>query len=181
MNPDFRTLPEDSEVRTPFGKGVWVTSFPVVHRVQSIGYTVGRSVQKLRPEYAHLTGPEIGALRKGGTVITDEVSTPLVTFIGDCTGASLRANPHIWNSKVVIIEATYVEPEDRANADEHGHTHIDDVWAALSEAGPAPACEAVILKHFSLKHSPNRVREVVDTHCPPEWRDRVHVFLPDPE
>lgn len=174
--PDFRVLPEGDKVA--FKKGVWVRAFPVEHRVQSQGFTVGRTVQKLKPEFAHLPGAEIGALRKAGTVVSDSLDTALVTFIGDCTGASLRANGHIFDSKVVIVEATYVEPGDRANADRHGHTHLEDVVEALRAAGPAPSCEAVVLKHFSLKHHPDRVRERVAELVPAEWADRVKVFLP---
>lgn len=177
--PNLRTLPDDLSL-TQIRKGVWARSFPVTHRVRSVGYTIGRTVQKLRPEYAHLTGPEIGALRKGGTVITDAVDTPLVTFIGDCIGQSLIEQSHIFESKIVILECTYVEDEDQENATAHGHTHLRDIVEVLSH-GSAPACEALILKHFSLKSDPKRVRELVEQMTPPEWKGRVHVFLPPVE
>lgn len=177
--PNLHVMRDDLSL-TQIRKGVWARSFPVTHRVRSVGYTIGRTVQKLRPEYATLTGPEIGALRKGGTQITDEVSTPLVTFIGDCVGQSLSDQAHIWESKVIIIECTYTENEDQENATHHGHTHLQEIVDVLSRT-PAPACEALILKHFSLKSDPKRVRELVDLMTPPEWKGRVHVFLPPME
>lgn len=173
--PNFQTLPEAGV--TLFGQRQWVRAFPVKHRVPSQGFTIGRTVQKLKPEFADLTGPEIGALRKGGTVVTDSVLTPLITFIGDCVGESLTDQAHIWDSKVVVIECTYVEPEDMANAQEHGHTHLDEIVEVLSRT-PAPACEAVVLKHFSLKHDPARIRELVAERIPAEWASRVHILLP---
>ena len=46
------------------------------------------------------------------------------------------------------------------------------------EVGPCPAVEALVLKHFSLKCDPKRVRELVASRIPPEWRDRVYIFYP---
>ena len=173
--PNFQVLPEDGV--TPFKKGLWVRAFPVKHRVPSQGFTIGRTVQKLKPEFADLTGPEIGAKRKAGVQVTDSVETPVITFIGDCEGISLTTQAHIWNSKVVVIECTYIEPEDTANAKEHGHTHLDEIVEVLSRT-VSSACEAVVLKHFSLKHDPKRIRELVTERIPAEWASRVHILLP---
>jgi ribonuclease Z len=175
--PNFQTLPDDGTTRTAFKRGLWVTAFPVRHRVPSQGFTVGRTVQKLKPEYEGLPGAEIGALRKAGTVVTDAVETPLVTFIGDCVGESLTTQAHIWDSKVVIIECTYVEDADAPNAAAYGHTHLREIVEVLSRT-PAPACEALVLKHFSMKVNTERVRELVAAAVPPEWANRVHVLLP---
>lgn len=172
--PTFKVL---SDERVPFKKGLWVRAFPVKHRAPSQGFTIGRTVQKLKPEYASLTGPEIGQLRKAGTVVSDSLHTPIITFIGDCEGVSLTEQSHIWDSKVVVIECTYVEPEDAQLAAHHGHTHLDEIVEVLSRT-PAPACEGLVLKHFSLKHDPKRVRELVASRIPAEWADRVHILLP---
>ena len=173
--PNFRVLPEDS--RQTFKKGLWVRAFPVSHRVPSQGFTVGRTVNKLRPEFAALTGQEIGALRKAGKVITDPFETAVFTFIGDCEGRSLTEQAHIWESKVLVIECTYIEPEDRAHAHEHGHTHLDEIVEVLSRT-EAPACAAVVLKHFSMKYSPETIRERIAQRIPAAWADRVHILLP---
>lgn len=174
--PVFLSAPVGN--RADLKKGRWVEAFPVEHRVESFGYTVGRTVQKLKPEFAHLTGPEIGAARKAGTVITDTVDTKLVTFIGDCTGASLAANTHIFESKVVIIECTHIEPEDISRSEKYAHTHLDHIVEVLTAVGSAPSCEAVVLKHFSQKYDPTRIRELVAARIPAEWASRVHVLLP---
>lgn len=173
--PNFEFL--DNYERTPLKKGVWVEAFPVTHRVPSQGFTVGRTVQKLKPKYAHLEGAAIGALRKAGTVVTDSVETPVVTFIGDCVGASLKDERHIWTSKVVIIECTYIEDEDVEAAAERGHTHLNEIIDLLRSLD-APECDAVVLKHFSLKCSPNRIRELVASRVPASWASRVHLLLP---
>ena len=177
--PNLFVLPPDRSRRS-FKKGLWVETFSVEHRAPSVGYTIGRTVQKLRAEYETLSGPEIGALRKSGTVITDPVDTALVTFIGDCTGESLAANTHIFKSKVVIIECTHVDDDQRERTAKYGHTHLRDIVDALNAVGDAPECEAVILKHFSLKESPEHIRARVAELIPSAWASRVHVLLPPP-
>lgn len=175
--PQMVVVPTDRS-RGKFKRGLWIEAFPVEHRSPSVGYTVGRTVQKLKPDFVGLRGDEIGTLRRNGTVVTDEVSTPLVTFIGDCTGASLAANKHIFDSKVVIIECTHVDDDQQERTAKYGHTHLRDIVAVLSSFDPPEACEAVILKHFSLKEHPDHIRERVTALTPPAWASRVKVFLP---
>lgn len=181
LPPDQVTYPKlypaPVDGRLVLGRGLWATAFPVEHRVESVGYTIGRTVQKLKPAYQELSGPEIGQLRKEGVAVTDPVDTALVTFIGDCTGASLAANPHIWDSRVVIIEATYVEDEDLPKAVERMHTHLQEVADVLRTV-KGPRCDALVLKHFTLKASPERVREQVAKLIPVDWVNRTHVLLP---
>lgn len=170
-------LPRHDKETFSIRKGLWARAFSVEHRAPSLAYTVGRTVNKLRPTFAALTGPEIAALRQAGTTVTDSVDTALVTFLGDHTGAALRANPHIWDSKVVVVECTYVEPEDQANAAARTHTHLAEIVDVLREV-EAPACEALVLKHFSLKNNPRRIREVVEASLPDGWGYRTHLLLP---
>src|SRR6185503_17745143 len=93
-------------VALPTRKDLFVSAFPVVHRVPSLGYTLVERRKKLKAEFATKTGPEIAALRKQGVDVQDNVDVALLTFIGDCIGDSLLEQDHIWRSAVVIIEAT---------------------------------------------------------------------------
>ena len=177
--PVLRVVPPDgvTKVPLPHKKGLWSKAFPVDHRVTSVAYTIGRTVNKLKAEFAHLDGQAIGTLRKSGTVVTDSVDTPMVTFIGDCVGSSLDVHTHIFDSKVVIIECTYVDDEDQENARKNTHTHLREIVDTLSRT-PAPLCEALVLKHFSLKYDPTHIREMVMGALPPEWVNRTHILLP---
>src|SRR5262249_29882229 len=48
-----------------------VEAFDVVHRIASRGYTVLESRTKLKPAYAGLSGPELGAARARGEAVAD--------------------------------------------------------------------------------------------------------------
>ena len=174
--PNFQVLTDPAE-RVAYKKGFWATAFEVEHRAPSQGFTIGRTTQKLKPEYEGLEGREIGVLRKAGTNVTDELHTALFTFIGDCTGRTLFREKHIWDSQVLVIECTYIDEEHRENAVDRQHTHLDDIVEILSRT-PAPKCQALVLKHFSMKYGPSYVKRRVMERIPASWRDRVHILLP---
>lgn len=174
--PDLRCALE-VESLLPHRKDLWYRSFPVAHRVDSVGYTIGRTVQKLKLEYLSLTGNQIGTLRKGGTEVTTVSHIPLVTFIGDCASETLTEAAHIWDSKLLILECTFVEDDDQDRAVKTTHTHLRELIKVLTVT-PAPNCEALVLKHFSLRDDPARIRQLIREQVPENWKDRIHIFLP---
>lgn len=187
----FEGVPEE-DIETPafqgLGEGDWlvalahrkdlcVRAFPVHHEVPSLGYTVLASKKKLKPEYRDLPGTEIAALRKAGVEVQTDVADPLVTFIGDCNGATLLEQDHIWASPVVILEATFLEPGDEELAAKKGHTHLVEVAHALTTLGDSVQAKHIVLKHFSMKHTRERVFELVEAGIPASFRDRVRLLL----
>lgn len=61
-------------------KTLHVEVLTAYHDTQSVGYGFSRAKQKLKAEYAGLPGKDIGALRKAGTQITEEVLVPQLCF-----------------------------------------------------------------------------------------------------
>ncbi len=172
--PDLRALPL-TRTKLPRTKGGWAYAFPVRHRALSMGYTVGRTTHRLRPEFEGMPGQKLAELRKT-TVISDAVDTPLVTFIGDCDAQTLTEQAHIWDSRVLVLECTYVAHDDLGRAARHTHTHLDEI-ADVLRANDAPAVEALVLKHFSMKSGPAEVRDRVAAAVPKAWRGRVKLLL----
>jgi ribonuclease Z len=181
--PAFHGLEGGPElVALPYRKDLRVRAFPVQHSVPSLGYTLFAHKQKLKAEYRALPGAEIARLRKANVAVQEEVDEPLLTFIGDCNGATLLEQAHIWASPVLILEVTFVEPGEEALARKKLHTHLSELSAALEHFGDRVACEHIVLKHFSMKSSPERVFELVRQGLPERFHERVHVFLsPTPE
>jgi ribonuclease Z len=169
----------DELVPLPHRKDLFVSAFPVKHRVPSLGYTLVERRRKLKAEHAGLAGPEIAALRKSGVEVSDVLDVPLVTFIGDCIGDSLLEEDHIWRSAVVILEATFVEPGEEAVAREKGHSHMSDIGRALRAllARGAALPEAIVLKHFSMKVTREQIDAALTREIPEAARDRVRLFL----
>jgi len=161
----------------PFGRDLFVSAFPVTHRVPSLGYTIIERRKKLKPALAQLTGQEIVALKHRGEEITTSKDQPLVTFIGDCIGESLFEQDHIWDSPVVIIEATFISAGDEGKAREKGHTHLAEIVRLLKERGDRIKSEHIVLKHFSMKHKREEILATIDSSIPEEWKARVQLLI----
>lgn len=177
--PPFHGLSGGAElVPLPYRRDLRVRAFPVRHSVPSLGYTLFAHKQKLKAEYLSLPGAEIAKLRKAKVEVQHEVDEPLLTFIGDCTGATLIEQAHVWASPVLILEATFLEPGEEALAAKKMHTHLSEISAALEHFGDEVRCEHVVLKHFSMKYSPQQVFDFVERGVPARFRERIRVFLP---
>jgi len=176
--PAFHGLAGDASL-TPLAhrKDLRVRAFPVHHSVPSLGYTILAHKKKLKPAFLNLPGPEIGKLRKEGVEVQYDVDDPLLTFIGDCTGATLLEQEHIWASPILIIEATFLEAGEEELAAKKMHTHLSEIATALETFGDKVECEHIVLKHFSMKYPREQVFELVAAGIPARFKDRVRVFL----
>ncbi|MFT7622582.1 MAG: ribonuclease Z [Myxococcota bacterium] len=173
--PDFRgMLPGDGPIPLAHRRDLAVTAFNADHSIPSRGYTISRLKKRLRPEFVGTPGPELGRLRREGVVFEDPVHDPVVTFIGDCTGATLTDESHIWDSRLLIVECTYILPGEQHLADRAKHTHLDELIAILETRAPGPE---LIIKHFSMRYSPAVVRKTVLPRIPAAWRDRTHLLI----
>jgi ribonuclease Z len=161
----------------PRRKDLRVRAFPVTHRVPSLGYTLYAHKRKLKPEYQGVAGAELARLRASGVEVQREVDEPRLTFIGDCIGQSLVDQAHIWQSPVVIIEATFLAPGEEELAARKGHTHLGEIARALDELGDAVTARHIVLKHFSMRYTASEIAEHVDRVIPPRFRPRVQLFL----
>jgi ribonuclease Z len=187
----FEGVPEAEVVTPPFEglrpgdvvqlgrKDLRVRAFPVVHRVPSLGYTLLMVKRKLKPELAGRPGPELARLRQEGAEIQDEVVEPRLTFIGDCIGQSLFDEAHIWDSPVLLLEATFLGPGEEELAARKGHTHLHEIAAALEHFGERVRCRHIILKHFSMRYTVDEIRAHVDRAIPPAFRPRIELLLRD--
>lgn len=176
--PQFHGLvPGADSVALPYRKDLRVRAFPVTHSVPSLGYTILTRKRKLKPEYAGIAGPEIAKLRASGVDVQYEIDEPQVTFIGDCIGASLVEQDHIWDSPIVIIEATFLEAGEEALAAKKQHTHLSEIARTLEQLGDRIATKHIVLKHFSMRYSRDEVMAHVAAGIPERFRDRVRVLL----
>lgn len=176
--PTFHGLVGDGTLVTlAHRKDLRVRAFSVHHSVPSLGYTILAHKKKLKPEYAGLAGPEIGRLRKEGVDVQYDVDDPLLTFIGDCNGATLLEQDHIWASPILILEATFLERGEEALAIKKAHTHLSEIASALETLGDRVACQHIVLKHFSMKYTRDEVLALVAGGIPERFRDRMRVLL----
>ena len=150
-----------------------LTVLPGRHRVPTVGYLFSEVRQKLRDEFAGLSGEEIARLRAKGSAVTRREEVPLLAYPGDCGAEIFDAAPQILSARVLLLECSFLLPEDRERAREYAHIHIEDLVARAALFRN----EAVVLTHFSQRYRPEEIREALRA-LPEPLAERVVAFLP---
>jgi ribonuclease Z len=151
-----------------------VTAFATKHTIPSLGYLVWERRKKLKPEYQELTGDQIRDLRLSGVEVSAEVRLPRVAYMGDTAPAGLDALAAIYQVQILILEMTFVAPNERPSLiHKFGHTHLDDL---IARAGRFEN-EVIIASHFSTRLHPDQIQRIVDRNLPDSLRGRLKVWL----
>ena len=149
-----------------------LTFLPGRHRVPTVGFLFSEVRHKLLDEHAGASGEEIAARRAGGVPITRRETIPLLAYPGDCGPAIFEAAPEILRAKVLLIECSFVAPEDRDRAHAYEHLHVSD----FAERASLFENETIVLTHFTLRSSVEDIRAAVG-ELPESLRSRVVLFL----
>jgi ribonuclease Z len=145
------------------------------HPVPSLGYVVVRRVAKLRPEFQGMTGPQIGALRHGGTDVTEYKDRLELAYATDTLISALDHSPELYQADTLIMECTFLDERKSLSAARAScHIHLDEV---IERAGQF-ANRHVVMMHFSKLYSPDEISGILDARLPPELRCRVVPFIP---
>src|SRR4029077_9808883 len=128
---------------------------------------------KLKDEFVDRSGEEIAALRTSGVEVTRREEIPLLAYPGDCGDEIFEACPELFRARVLLLECSFLLPEDKDRAREYAHIHLDDILerAHLFEN------ETIVLTHFSQRYRPEEIRKAL-TAIPEELSKRVVPFLP---
>ncbi len=145
---------------------------PGRHRVSTVGFLFSEVRRKLQEEHAGASGPEIAALRERGVEVTRREEIPLLAYPGDCGPAIFDAAPEILKAKVLLIECSFVAPEDLDRAHAYEHLHVSD----FAQRADLFENEAIVLTHFTMRSSPSEIRAAV-SGLPETLRSRVLLFL----
>ncbi len=143
-------VPIEAGARHRIARDLYLEPFRTYHPVPSFGYSVVRDVQKLRPEFGHLAGPDIAQLKHDGVEITHTEARRLLSVTGDTLPEVLDRQPHIIDSQVLLMECTFLDDKKPYQAcRDGGHVHIRDLLARAERLRP----ERLVLSHFSRIHS----------------------------
>jgi ribonuclease Z len=167
-------MTEDSEVH--IGGGRIVRPFRAFHVIPCLGYTVWERVRKLKAEFKHLDGAEIGRRKRLGDDLFDEVERPLVSFCGDTTIKVLDKHPHLYQSRVLLLESTYIDQTRTAEQClKHGHIHLDQII----ERAEHFANDHLVLTHFSQNYKPADCHSIVSERLGHLIKPQLHAFAPE--
>mmetsp|Transcript_794 Transcript_794/g.1324 ORF Transcript_794/g.1324 Transcript_794/m.1324 type:complete len:291 (-) Transcript_794:167-1039(-) len=147
---------EPTTFRTNLNKSPFeITVVLCDHGVPTISYCFSLVKNKLKEEYKDTPGREIGVLRKQGVEVTKEVVVKSFAFICDTAISVLESYPDIVSYPYVIIECTFLYPEERENATTTKHIH----WEELKPYVVANPQTVFVLIHFSLRYKDDEILE----------------------
>jgi ribonuclease Z len=170
-----RPVPMEPGDEVAIRSDLHVRAFRTHHPVPSLGYQFFQRVQKLRPEFQSLPGPEIGARRKAGEDLFDTVERLELAYATDTLVRVFDTNPSLFKSRVLIVECTFLDDRKSREASRQGcHIHLDELLERASEFEN----EAIVLMHFSQLYDPPEVHRLLERRCPPSLRDRLVVLAP---
>ena len=165
-------LKPDDEVE--ISRELVVKAFATKHTIPSLGYLVWERRKKLKPEYQSLAGDQIRDLRLSGVEVAAEVRLPKVAYLGDTSPPGLDAFPETYRSQILIMELTFVAPNERPSLiHKFGHTHLDD----LLDRADLFENEVIITSHFSTRLHSDQIQRIVEKRLPDSLRGRVKIWL----
>ena len=145
------------------------------HPVPSLAYLLVRRVAKLRAEFHGMTGPQIGALRRGGENVTEHEDRLELAYATDTLISALDHAPELYQASTLIMECTFLDDRKSIEAARAGcHIHLDEV---IERAGSF-ANAHVVMMHFSQLYRPDEIAAMLDARLPAELRHRVVPFIP---
>jgi ribonuclease Z len=154
---------------------LWVRAFRTHHPVPSLGYQFLRRVQKLKPEFLSLPGPEIAQRKQRGEPLFESAEQLELCYATDTLVRVLDTNPSMLESRVLILECTFYD-ERKSLADSRAgcHIHLDELIPIVERFRN----EHIVLMHTSQIYAPSEARDILLRRCPPSFTDRVLQILP---
>jgi ribonuclease Z len=172
MPADLIGLKSGDEVE--LSRELVVKAFATRHTVPSLGYLVWERRKKLKPEYHALSGEQIRDLRLSGVEVSAEIRIPKAAYLGDTAPPGLDALPETYRAQILILEMTFVAPNERASViHKYGHTHLDDLVARADRFEN----EVIIASHFSTRLHPDQIQRIVEKRLPESLKGRLKVWL----
>lgn len=150
-----------------------IRPFETIHRVPCQGYSVIRKFRKLKKELEGIPAGDISEIHKKGEEVTEERSEIILSFTGDTQIEFLDKSPQVKDSKILVMEATYLD--DRKSIEstrEWGHIHLDELLPRLSEI----KSEKILLIHSSARYSLQEAEIILQKRLPASERERVTLF-----
>lgn len=144
--------------------------FATDHWVPTLGTRIIWHKRRLRPEFGHLTEPEIIDRRRAGEEVTEDLAIDLLSYCADSGPGLLTERPDVLKSEVVLVECSFFRPSDRDRAARYGHTHLADLQAHLKNFG----CRHLVLLHASRRHRLREVEAILDEEIRPNFSGKLH-------
>ncbi len=158
--------------RVEVGRDLLIEAFATDHVVPSLGFHLLRRRRKLREEFREHAGGELARLRSEGIEIDDVCEEVWLSYCGDTGPGVFQLAPRLPESRLLMIECTFLGDAVRQHGSAYKHLHFDDL---VEHASLLSRHEAIVLHHLSRRHSIGELRQQVEARLP-HLASRVHLL-----
>lgn len=160
--------------RIKIKKGIEAIAVPTFHRIDSTGWVIERTTQRLKEEFKGVEGRKLGEMKRNGVEITIAHKETLLAIPGDTTIEFLLKIPYAQKAKVLVHEVTYWDDElsTPEKCRRYGHTHFRDMIKHCEKFEG----EHLVLCHRSMKYSRKFVEKQLVRHFPKSMLDKISIF-----
>ncbi len=169
----YELVPFGPGDRVEVGRDLAVEAFATDHVVPSLGFHLVRKRRHLRAELHGLDGARLAAMRRAGAAIEEEREEIWLSYCGDTGPGVFDLAPRLAESRVLLLECTFLGDTMRARGAEYGHLHVEDL---VANADRLARCESILLHHLSRRHRVGELRAELE-RLAPELAARVHVLF----
>ena len=146
--------------------------FSTDHWVPTLGSRLHWTRRRLLPDLAGAEPAELAALRKGGTAITSDILTPLLSYGAD-TGPGLFTDDRALDAEILLLECSFWKDGDLERARTYGHLHIAD----LLEVAPRLKCRHLVVLHASRRTRLHEVEKIMAAELAPVLGGELHHLM----
>ena len=168
----FEIVPLAAGARIEVGRDLLVEAFATDHVVPSLGYHLVRRKRRLAPGLAGLDGRELVALRERGVATSEEVEEVWLSYCGDTGPAVFELTPALFESRVLMLECTFLGDEQRGSGDRYKHLHLEDIERRADRFHN----DAIVLHHLSRRYRQDELRAEIERRLP-ALAPRVHLLI----
>lgn len=146
--------------------------FATSHWVDTAGCCIEWKRRRLREDLAEESPEALQRRRTAGEEITEQVVTPLVAYLSDTGPEVFDREPWLAEVEVLIVECTFLHPEEMDRADRFGHMHLDH----LVQRATFFRNRHVVLTHLSRRHRLGPGERIIREALAPVLGPQLHLF-----
>jgi len=144
--------------------------FATDHWVPTLGVRILWRRRRLRPELSGLAEEEIARLSRSGEEVSTETRVPVLAYCADTGPELFTGCPEVLDAQVLLLECSFVKPEDLDRARRFHHLHIED----LLEVAPRLGCRHLVLLHPSRRYRLRHVERAFEERLRPLVDCQLH-------
>lgn len=169
----YKLIPMSAGQMYPVRRDFGIRAYQTHHGTVSLGYGLISIREKLKPEFGHLAGQELAALKRQGTEIQYKLEVPIAVFLGDTTMGSIFDEPDVQNAELLITECTFYDTDHRRKAKAGKHLHVEQ----FAELLPKLKNRDIVLCHVSRRTGVRRAKNLLRKTVGAEAMMNIHFLM----